>query len=199
MKVFKAGVVALLMTVTLFGIGCVGQTPVVGRAVSVAAPDFFGISEQLALQLRDNHRDRLAGERLLMTTFVPLDSFTRPTSLGRLLAESLSTRLFSHQAQVLEIRKGREVVVVDDRGEMILTRDASRLATKQEVSAIVAGTYSLTPQTVIVNVRLLAAGSHEVLSVAGLEFARSEAINALLTGGTGLTDSELSVIERHGG
>jgi hypothetical protein len=64
------------------------------------------------------------------------------------------------------------------------------------VQSIVTGTYSLTPTTVIVNVRLLDAGSQEVLSVAGMELQRSHNINYLLAGDGALVDGRLSAYER---
>lgn len=79
---------------------------------------------------------------------------------------------------------------------MLLSRDAALVAKSQAVQGIVTGTYSLTPTTVIINVRLLDAGSQEVLSVAGMELQRSHNINYLLARDTALVDGRISAYER---
>ncbi|MCK5340839.1 MAG: hypothetical protein KAJ60_07175, partial [Desulfobulbaceae bacterium] len=69
-------------------------------------------------------------------------------------------------------------------------------ARQQEARAIVAGTYSLTAGSVIINLKLLGADSSEVLSVAGMEIPRGGAIDSLLSGSSGLVDGQLSAYER---
>jgi len=162
------------------------------------SPDFFGLGENLACQLQLNHRHGLKGERVIMTSLVPLDNLQHPSGFGLIMTEALATQLFHHEVEVVETRKAKSVVMRDKQGELVLTRDGSSIARQQEASAIVAGTYSLTPQTVIVNIRLLNAVSSEVLSVAGMEIQRSPAINALLAQNAAAGDLRLSAYEMNG-
>ncbi|MEW6426798.1 MAG: FlgO family outer membrane protein [Thermodesulfobacteriota bacterium] len=175
---------------------CAGRVRT-GGTVSVMAPDFFGISENIARQLELNHRQDLAEERLVMATLVQLDAVDDSSSFGRLMTEALATQLFRHGAEVVETRKLAELAIREDSGEFILSRRAGELAAQHQATAIVAGTYSLTPQTVVVNIRLLDVGSDRVLSVAGIEIQRSPAINRLLYAGGGTTTpTRLSVYEK---
>jgi TolB-like protein len=119
---------------------------------------------------------------LIMATFVNIDDLARTSRFGRTLPEALANRLFRHGFGVVEIRKASEILMKDRGGELVLTRDAARLATSVAADGIVSGTYSLTPHTVIVTVRLLDAASQEVLSVADMEIERSQAIDGLLGG-----------------
>lgn len=176
--------------------GCAPQVNTGGTA-SVVTPDFFGVGEELALQLTSGMRGVGGGQRLILTTVVDLDNLYATTSFGRTLTEALSTSLFRHGFGVVEIRKSAELLIRDNRGELMLTRDAKLLASQQQAAAILTGTYSLTPTTVILNLKLLDAGSQQVLSVAGLELQRSRNINHLLaTGGGAVGDALLSARER---
>jgi len=166
-----------------------------GGTVSVVTPDIFGVGEELALQLTSGMRGGGNGRRLLLTTIVDLDSLHSTTRFGRTLSEALSTSLFRHDFGVVEIRKGADLLIRDNSGELMLTRDATLLAKQQQVAVILTGTYSLTPTTVIINLKLLDAGSQQVLSVAGLEMQRSRTINHLLAAGSG-NDAFLSAYER---
>ena len=176
--------------------GCVPQVNTGGTA-SVVTPDFFGVGEELALQLTSGMRGAGGGQRLILTTVVDLDNLYTTTRFGRTLTEALSTSLFRHGFGVVEIRKSAELLIRDNKGELMLTRDAKLLAKQQQAAAILTGTYSLTPTTVILNLKLLDAGSQQVLSVAGLELQRSRNINHLLAAGGGaMGDALLSAKER---
>ena len=189
------GLVLFLGGVLLLS-GCVPQATT-GGTTSVVTPDFFGVGEELALQLSSGMRGVGGGQRLILTTVVDLDNLYTTTRFGRTLTEALSTSLFRHGFGVVEIRKSAELLIRDNQGELMLTRDAKLLAKQQQAAAILTGTYSLTPTTVILNLRLLDAGSQQVLSVAGLELQRSRNINHLLAAGGGaFGDAQLSAKER---
>jgi len=169
-----------------------------GGTASVVTPDFFGLGEEVAQQLARNfHHGKATGMSLMLTTMVEVDNLYATSRFGRTFTESLSTRLFRHGFGVVEIRKASEVLVKNNSGELMLSRDAKMLAKEQRVHGIVVGIYSLTPQTVILNVRILDAASQDVLSVAGVEIQRSGNINHLLAASAaGLQDAGLSARER---
>jgi TolB-like protein len=156
-------------------------SPEANGAVSVATPDFFGLGEDLATQLKANLRKRVTRQpRLIMATFVNIDDLGETSRFGRTLSEAMANRLFRHGFGVEEIRKTSEILMKNQDGELVLSRDASRVTASVAAEGIVSGTYALTPDTVIVSVRLLDAASQEVLSVADMEIQRSPAINDLL-------------------
>lgn len=186
-----------LVAATMLLAGC-GPVVHTGGTASVVTPDFFGLGEEVAQQLAQNfHHGRATGMSLMLTTMVEVDDLYATSRFGRTFTESLATRLFRHGFGVVEIRKASEVLVKSHSGELMLSRDAKLLAKEQRVHGIVVGTYSLTPQSVIVNVRILDAASQDVLSVAGVEIQRSANINHLLAASAaGLQDAGLSARER---
>ncbi|OGR08004.1 MAG: hypothetical protein A2511_06165 [Deltaproteobacteria bacterium RIFOXYD12_FULL_50_9] len=189
-----AGAAVMMIICLLWAGGCSSRRP---QTVSVMSPDFFGISEEIAVQLSHNDRQSAgSGQRLILTTMVNIDDFSKTSRFGRTLTEALATRLFQHGYGVAEIRKAAEVMIKDNSGELMLTRDLAMLSNQHSVEAVVVGTYSLTPNSVILNVKLLDATSEDVISVAGLEIKRSNAINDLLNSTGGLADGELSAYER---
>ncbi len=195
MKRFVQGLMMVLAIVALFS-GCSLRKP--GGTVSVVSPDFFGFGDDLAHQLVVNrHFGQVSsGERLILTTLVNLDDLYETSGFGRALTESLSTSLFKEGFRVAEIRKASGLYIKSKSGELSLTRDARLMAEQEQAQAIVAGTYSLTPSTVIVNVRLLDAASQEVLSVASLELQRSRNVNYMLMAKSGAGVGQLSGYER---
>ena len=78
----------------------------------------------------------------------------------------------------------------------MLSRDVSNLAEVHEADGVLVGTYSLTPNSVIVNLRLMPVDSSTVLSVAGLEIQRTRNIDHLLAQTAGSGGMALSAYER---
>lgn len=195
MKRFIQGCVLVLAVVALLS-GCSSKKT--GGTVSVVSPDFFGFGDDLARQLVGNRHfgQAVSGERLILTSLVNLDDLYETSGFGRTLTESLSTSLFKEGFRVAEIRKSTGLYIKSKSGELTLTRDARLVAEREQAQAIVAGTYSLTPSTVIVNVRLIDAASQEVLSVAALELQRSRNINYLLMDKSSAGVGQLSGYEK---
>ncbi len=160
-----------------------------GHTLSVVNPDFFGIGENLARQLIANGQSFDADEKLIFTTMVNLDDLYQTSKFGRVLSESLATRLFRHGYGVIELRKINGLLIKDKSGELVLSRETGKLAKEHEANAIVAGTYSMTPRSIIINVKVLDVVSQDVLSVAGLEIDRSPAINYMLADGGSVVDT----------
>jgi len=189
------GRLLLLLAVVLAFSGCARVRS--GGTVSVASPDFFGIADELAVQLkRNSQRSFSANRRLLLTTVVDIDDFYRSCRFGRTLTEALANQLFRHGFGIVEVRKASHLMVKKGGGELMLTRDTSLLKGEQQVEAVVVGTYSLTPNSVIVGLKMLDPDTQDVLSVAGLEIQRSRNINHLLYSDTGMGAAQVSGYER---
>ncbi len=174
-----------------FATGC--STNNNAKTISALSPDFFGIGDELARQLVENRRRSFGvEEKLIFTTVVNLDNLNHTTKFGRTLTESMATSLFQYGYGVVELRKSGAILIRDNAGELVLTRESKRLAKQHQAGAVVAGTYSVTPDSVIINIKLLDSVSQDVLSVAGLELGRSHTINYLLSDQIGMIDSKLS-------
>lgn len=156
-----------------------------GGTLSIATPDFFGIAEDLATQLEMNSRRPMGGQRrLVMTSFVEIDDLYATSRFGRTLTEAVAARLFRHGFGMIEVRKSSDILVKPRAGELMLSREARLLSGVERADGVVVGTYSLTPQSVIISIRLLDSASQDVISVADMELQRSQAINHLLLSGS---------------
>lgn len=187
----------VLFALVVFALSGCGRVRSGGTA-SVKSPDFFGIADGLAVQLKQNSKWAMsANRRLLLTTMVDIDNLYQTSRFGRTLTDALAGRLFRHGFGIVEVRKASHLMVKEGSGELMLTRDIKLMAGEQNVEAVVVGTYSLTPNSVIVSIRMIAADTQEVLSVADMEIQRSNNINHLLFSNSGMGgDGQLSAYER---
>ena len=94
--------------------------------------------------------------RVAIVGAVPLSDLKRETEFGRITAEYLLTDLADRGIKVSELRLGREINILAQTGEFILSRNISELANKdQPLDYVVVSTFSNTRKTLILQGRLV--------------------------------------------
>ena len=97
----------------------------------------------------------LAG-RIGVVNAVPLSDLKGDTEFGRVMAEYLLTDLADRGLPVTELRLGKEITVLPQTGEFILSRNLGELASqKPELAYAMVSTFSNTSKTLIVQGRLV--------------------------------------------
>lgn len=113
------------------------------------------ISGRIIATLRAKGKEFLFS-RLAVTNAVPLADLKRQTEFGRLLAEYILTDLGSQGMQVSELRLGKEIAILPQTGEFLLSRNSGELRhSKPEFDYAVVGTFSNTRSTLIIQGRLV--------------------------------------------
>lgn len=105
-----------------------------------------------------------------ITTFVDLGHLNGGSFFGRQVSERLSHTLQTAGYRVFELRMGKNVGVVENSGEFVLTRKLDGLAAPYKPDAVVVGTYQMVGSVVTVHARLLDADTARVISVATADF-----------------------------
>lgn len=98
--------------------------------------------------------------RVVVVNAVPLSDFKHETEFGRLLGEYLLTDLADRGLKVTELRLGKEITILPQTGEFIMTRNIGELANAQPaLDHVVVSTFSNTRRTLIVQGRLVELGT----------------------------------------
>ncbi len=106
------------------------------------------------------------GVSLLMTTPVSINNLDEANPLARQMEEELARWFVQAGYPVQEIRKGAELLFDPATGEMLLTRDATRLGTNSPCgAAVLVGTYAVTSRSVRFNIRLVQTTTQTVLAM----------------------------------
>jgi TolB-like protein len=133
------------------------------------------LADQIHAYFRGN-----ASAPIAVATFVDLDNLYGASSFGRLLGEQLMSELAMKGYNVLEIRHTDAMQVIQEGGEFGLSRDVERLRKHYDISALVVGTYTASPDRVYINARLIDPSSSLVLSAGSVEMDKTEEITRLL-------------------
>ncbi len=180
MRMVRNGLVTLLLLATA---GCAsGGYGMSGRGGTTAGGDEFG-ARYMAQVVKSQLRAReVLDQPVVVTTFVDLNNLNRSSVFGRVLAERLLNEMHLAGFTVSEIRKGRDIFIREEVGEMILSRDTRELLGRSNARAVLAGTYVATDDSVIINARLIDVNSPLILSSCSYNLRMNDKVMKLLTG-----------------
>jgi len=142
--------------------------------------EISGPALELAKEVGACLREEPGLNRIAVTTFVDVNNFDRTSAFGRALTDALISLLHRQGFVVVEIRKTSNLLIEKGKGEFSLSREITHLATQQEVSAILVGTYAEGLNLVLVSTRLISATDGQVLSAGLLELPKSRNLAYLL-------------------
>jgi hypothetical protein len=128
-------------------------------------PDLVQLSYHAADGLLANLRTELRTDRpLLIASLADIDALDRSSTLGRLIAEQVGSRLSQRGKRVTEIKLRGTVLVKRGSGEFVLSRDAAEIGRLHETAAVVAGTYAYAWRSIYVGLRIIRVADGAVLS-----------------------------------
>jgi hypothetical protein len=124
------------------------------------------------------------GVSLCITTPVDNNDLEASNPLARQMQEELARWFVQAGYEVQEIRKGADLLFEPSTGEMLLTRKESMLGGKQVGStAILAGTYTVTPKNVRFNIRMVRTSNREVIGMSTMTVPIDGEVAALVRSG----------------
>lgn len=99
----------------------------------------------------------VTSSRVAVVCAVPLSDLKRETEFGRLVAEYYLTDLADRGIQVRELRLGRDISILPQTGEFILSQNIGELANDSPtLDYVVVSTFSNTQRTLILQGRMIA-------------------------------------------
>lgn len=126
-----------------------------------------GAIVNIAEQLLESKTIPDMNNKVILTSFVDIDSFQETSSFGRILSESMFNELHTRNFKIIDFR-GQDAVTVTEDGEFHITRDVEKLKDEIQLAQfIVVGTYGKFEfKSIMLNARILEATSGEVISSA---------------------------------
>ena len=94
--------------------------------------------------------------KIAVVNAVPLSDLKRDTEFGRVMGEYLLTDLADRGLKVTELRLGKDITILPQTGEFILSQNIGELANKTpELEYVVVTTFANTRKTLIIQGRLV--------------------------------------------
>ncbi|WP_028579951.1 FlgO family outer membrane protein [Desulfogranum japonicum] len=128
--------------------------PVLGGHVNLVALGDT-IARKLIAQCLPPLFPREHEQPVLVTTPVDEKTLKQATDFGRSLQNSIIAGFVTRTYTAKELKLRGELVILDQQGEFMLTRELEKLAQKQKAQALVLATYTLTNRVLYLSVRLV--------------------------------------------
>jgi len=141
-----------------------------GRSVAPqppGPPGQRGIADLIYLgaQAMADRAGLLAHDRpVVVSTVVSIDDLNQSSTFGRLASELVADRLAQRGYMVRDLTYMRALTVEPHTGELVLSRDATKLLASANAQAVVAGTYAVGGTEIYLSLRLLRADDGQLLS-----------------------------------
>jgi TolB-like protein len=102
---------------------------------------------------------------ILVASFVNVDNLQESSTLGRMVAEQISSRLAQHNYKVIEMKLRTDSIFVRAKtGEFLLSREIYEIGSKHDAYTVIVGTYGMSKETVYVTAKLLRVGDSIILN-----------------------------------
>ncbi|MCL2001272.1 MAG: FlgO family outer membrane protein, partial [Planctomycetes bacterium] len=156
-----------------------GNTAVLAVGLPETAA-IIGLELDAQLAERLGEEAPVRGQTIIMTVPADLNNLEVTNPLSRQLAEDLASWFVKAGYSLQEIRKGRDVIFMP-QAETMLTRKTDQLGERRVQSVLImAGTYVKTRAHMRFNLRLLHAGTNEVLAMTSRSLSLAPEIVDLL-------------------
>jgi TolB-like protein len=156
-----------------------GYEPIVSRSSNTGAGRFNSGVIFIADQLDRNAEPDMRSRPTVITSFANLNDLSESSPLGRLVGEHLMHELQVRAWNVADIRLTKDLII-NNAGEFSLSRDIAQLRQSFPVSNVVTGTYSVTRDGVLLNVRIIDSVRGRVISTAQTRLLRDSFIASLV-------------------
>lgn len=123
------------------------------------------LAAELTAKLRGFKPERT---KVVVTTFVPVGSYEKAESFGRLCAQQMVSGLSEHNFRVQEIKKMPQILVQDKNGFFVLSNKLEKIGKNIRTDLVLAGTYAMVRREVLISAVLMDADSGDIVSTGTL-------------------------------
>lgn len=95
---------------------------------------------------------------IIVTSLVDIDNLRRSSTLGRILGEQVGSRFAQSNYPVVEVKMRPDALLIkEETGELILSRNMQNLSFEHDAQAVIAGTYAIAKEHIYVTLKVLRA------------------------------------------
>lgn len=141
----------------------------------------YAAADRLAAMLAAQRFDPAAP--ILVSSFVSINDVTKSTTMGRMLAEQIGSRMAQRGYRIVETKlRKHSLAVRPQKGEFALSRQYEQLNAERDAHAVLTGTYAVSRRVVHVSCRVIDVQSGALKAAWDMELPRRSMMMSMLTG-----------------
>lgn len=173
-------VVKKLVILTMLLLSACAQLNHDYRYVNYSSEDFihknYDAADSLSIQLKERKAENEPTvSPVIVLSIVNMNQLNKTSAFGRLISEQLSARMSQLKYNVVELKLRNDILVKNNQGEFLLTREIKDIADSVNAQAVLVGTYAENTNDVYVNLKIVRPSNNVVL--AGYSYAIPKAAN----------------------
>lgn len=150
------------------------------RYVNYSSEDFirknYEAADNLSIQLKERKAENEPTvSPVIVLSIVNMNQLNKTSAFGRLISEQLSARMSQLKYNVVELKLRNDILVKNNQGEFLLTREIKDIADSVNAQAVLVGTYAENTNDVYINLKIVRPSNNVVL--AGYSYAIPKAAN----------------------
>ena len=119
-------------------------------------------------------------QRFIYSAFVDESNYNQTTPFGRLLGDSLATRLQNQGFKVIEVRLSKAIRIHKEFGVVALSQDLKQLMDEHQASFVTTGSYTMTSVGVYISAKIIGKTSQVIYASSSKWLPRSPLVDYLL-------------------
>ncbi|MEN8190227.1 MAG: FlgO family outer membrane protein [Thermodesulfobacteriota bacterium] len=116
---------------------------------------------------------------ILTATFVDDNNLDETSRFGRILQQHISSRLVQKGYTVREWKLRHDMLMREKQGEIMLSRELSKITAEQSIQAVLVGTYSYTNDIMYLSARLVEPRTRNILATYDYQICMDDNILAM--------------------
>lgn len=173
-------VVKKLVILTMLLLSACAQLNHDYRYVNYSSEDFihknYDAADSLSIQLKERKAENEPTvSPVIVLSIVNMNQLNKTSAFGRLISEQLSARMSQLKYNVVELKIRNDILVKNNQGEFLLTREIRDIADSVNAQAVLVGTYAENTNDVYINLKIVRPSNNVVL--AGYSYAIPKAAN----------------------
>jgi len=93
--------------------------------------------------IKDAGADLNKAKTIIAASFVNIDNLSHSSSFGRIASQQIATKFTNAGFNVVEILLSTTLIVQQQKGEFLLSRELQKISLKQSAQAVIVGTYAV--------------------------------------------------------
>ncbi len=105
-----------------------------------------------------------SGTTIIMATVVNIDEIEKSSTFGRLVSEHIASYAAQSGMGIVEMKFRENVYMKQHEGELMLTREISKIARNHSAEAVIVGTYAVADSAVYVTLKMVDPSTNRVIA-----------------------------------
>lgn len=117
---------------------------------------------------------------IIIASFVNIDNLLDSSSLGRITSQQVASQFINNGYHVVEMLLSKDIIIKEQGGEFLLSRELKKIGQEYEAQAVVVGTYAVGSDYIYITTKLIDSINNKTISSHDYKIVKTNDMKTLL-------------------